>query len=142
MWIIAALRNQKFFTITEVKTAVKEKLNELNDRPFQKLDGTRKTAYFNEKKDFMISLLPAVPYEPSVWTQATVGSDYLISDGRNKYSVPFDLIGEKVHIRLTKNIVEVFFDGSWVASHNQTVKSAASPYRYSVSYARRTQKVY
>lgn len=117
-WIIAALRNQKFFTIAEVKNAVKEKLEELNDRPFQKLDGTRRTAYLNEEKDFMIPL-PVVPYEPSVWTQATVGSDYLISDGRNKYSVPFDLIGEKVQIRLTKNIVEVFFNGGRVASHNR-----------------------
>lgn len=117
-WIIAALRNQKFFTIAEVKNAVKEKLNELNDRPFQKLEGTRRTAYLNEEKDFMIPL-PAVPYEPSVWTQATVGSDYLISDGRNKYSVPFDLIGEKVQIRLTKNIVEVFFNGGRVASHSR-----------------------
>ena len=116
-WIIA-LRNQKFFTIAEVKNAVKEKLDELNDRPFQKLEGTRKTAYFNEEKDFMIPL-PVVPYEPSVWTQATVGSDYLISDGRNKYSVPFDLIGEKVQIRLTKNIFEVFFNGGIVASHNR-----------------------
>lgn len=117
-WIIAALRNQKFFTIAEVKNAVKEKLEELNDRPFQKLEGTRKTAYFNEEKDFMIPL-PAIPYEPSVWTQATVGSDYLISDGKNKYSVPFDLIGEKVQIRLTKNIVEIFFNGGRVASHNR-----------------------
>lgn len=63
--------------------------------------------------------LPAIPYEPSVWTQATVGSDFLISDGKNKYSVPFDLIGEKVQIRLTKNIVEVFFNGGRVASHNR-----------------------
>lgn len=106
-WIIAALRNQKFFSIAEVKNAIKEKLDELNDRPFQKLEGTRRTAYLNEKKEYMIPL-PAVPYEPAVWLQATVGSDYLISDGRNKYSVPFYLIGEKVQIKLTRNIVEVF----------------------------------
>ena len=32
------------------------------------------------------------PYEPAIWLQATVGNDYLVSDGKNKYSVPFDLI--------------------------------------------------
>lgn len=126
-WITAALRNQKFFTIAQIKKAVKEKLAELNDKPFQKLEGTRKTAYLNEEKDFMIPL-PATPYEPAVWTQATVGSDYLISDGKNKYSVPFDLIGEKVQIRLTKNIVEVFFNGGRVASHNRL----SLPQRYPI----------
>lgn len=32
-WIIAALRNQKFFSLEEVKSAVKEKLDELNKTP-------------------------------------------------------------------------------------------------------------
>ena len=35
----------------------------------------------------------------------------------NKYSVPYDLIGEKVNLRLTPNTVEVFFQGSRVAIH-------------------------
>ena len=35
-----------------------------------------------------------------------VQNDYLISDGINKYSVPFDLIGEQVDIRLTSATVE------------------------------------
>ena len=61
--------------------------------------------------------LPLTPYEPAVWSTAKVPSDYLISDGKNKYSVPFDLIGEEVDIRLTKETVEVFFHGSRVASH-------------------------
>ena len=30
-------------------------------------------------------------YEPSVWKQQKVENDYLISDGLNKYSVPFEL---------------------------------------------------
>lgn len=71
--------------------------------------------------------LPAHTYEPAVWTQATVGNDYLISDGRNKYSVPFDLIGEKVQIRLTKNTVEVYFNGSRVTSHKRLEKYSVQP---------------
>ena len=51
---------------------------------------------------FMLPL-SRVPYEPAVWKQTTVRYDYLVSDGQNKYSVPFDLIGEQVQIRLTKN---------------------------------------
>ena len=64
-------------------------------------------------------LLPSTPYESAIWLQATVGNDYLVSDGKNKYSVPFDLIGEKVQIRLTRNVVEVSFKGCRITSHER-----------------------
>ena len=66
-------------------------------------------------------------YEPAVWKQATVRNDYLVSDGQNKYSVPFDLIGEQVQIRLTKNTVEVFFKGDRVASHQRLAGFQTQP---------------
>ena len=62
--------------------------------------------------------LPGEPYKPAIWSpDLKVGNDYLVSDGMNKYSVPYDLIGEKVNLRLTSNTVEVFFRGSRVAIH-------------------------
>ena len=115
-WIIAALRNQKFFSLEEVKAAVKEKLDELNNTPFKKREGSRFSAYTSEEKEFM-KPLPLTPFEPAVWSTAKVPLDYLITDGKNKYSVPFDLIGEQVDIRLTKTTVEIFFHGARVASH-------------------------
>lgn len=115
-WILAALRNQHFFSFHEAKEAVAEKLEELNSRPFQKRPGSRKNAYEDEEKAFM-QPLPATPYEPATWMTAKVPSDYCISDGSNRYSVPFDLIGDKVDIRQTKDTVEVFFHGNRVASH-------------------------
>ena len=115
-WIIAALRDQKFFTIGEVRQAVSQNLEELNDRPFKQRNGTRRSAYLEEECGFMLPL-PANDFEPAVWTTAKVSSDYLVSDGRNKYSVPSNLIGEQVDIRATRNIVEVFYHGSRVASH-------------------------
>ncbi len=39
-WIIAALRDQKFFSISEVRAAVREKLEELNDRKFKQRAGS------------------------------------------------------------------------------------------------------
>ena len=53
--------------------------------------------------------LPTAPFEAAVWSMAKVPNDYLISDGKNKYSVPYNLIGEKVDIRVTKNLVEVYY---------------------------------
>ena len=125
-WIIAALRDRKFFSIEEVKAAVAEMLEELNDKPFQKRSGSRRSAYMTEEKEFMRPL-PAVAYEPSVWLQQTVGNDYLVSDGRNKYSVPFDVIGKEVNIRLTRNLVEVFYNGSRIASHLRESRIVRNP---------------
>ncbi len=115
-WILAAIRSFRFFSIDEAKAVVSQKLEELNTRPFQKRAGNRRTAFENEEREFM-QPLPLCPYEPAVWSTAKVQNDYLISDGINKYSVPFDLIGEYVDIRCTGNTVEVFFHGSRVASH-------------------------
>ena len=117
-WIIAALRDRKFFSIGEVNEAIAEKLEELNNRPFQWMAGTRRSAWLEEEKPYMLPL-PAVPFEAAVWSVAKVPNDYLISDGRNKYSVPYNLIGEKVGIRVTKTAVEVFCHGSRVAGHRR-----------------------
>ena len=116
-WILAALRDRKYFSVEEAQRDVAEKLEELNSRPFKKREGSRRIAYLEEEREFMRPL-PTMPYEPAVWsTELRVGNDYLVSDGTNRYSVPFDLIGEKVVLRLTRNAVEVFFKGTRVAMH-------------------------
>lgn len=116
-WILAALRNERFFTLNEAKESVRIKLDELNLREFKQREGCRRNAYLEEEKAFM-KPLPEQRYELATWNpNIKVGTDYLVSDGRNKYSVPFDLIGEKVDIRLTSSTVEVFYHGSRVAAH-------------------------
>lgn len=76
-WIIAALRNRKFFSLEEVKSAVKEKLDELNKTPFKKREGCSYSAYKEEEQSFM-KPLPLTPFEPAVWSTAKVPLDYLI----------------------------------------------------------------
>jgi transposase len=125
-WIIAALRNRKFFSLHELKLAVSEKLEEFNTKDFKKREGSRLTAFLNEEKPFL-KPLPVTPYETAVWTKATVQKDYLITDGKNKYSVPHDLIGETIDIRITRNTVEAFFHGARVASQPRSDKVLRDP---------------
>ena len=115
-WITAALHDRKFFSLAEAQQAVQEKLEELNRRPFKKRPGCRRSAYEQEEQAFM-QPLPVHSYEPAVWLHPKVGYDYLVSDGVNKYSVPFDLIGEKVDVQLTSQIIEVFYKQTRVAAH-------------------------
>jgi transposase len=125
-WIIAALRNRKFFSMHELQAAVSEKLVEFNSKEFQKKEGSRLTAFHNEEKPFL-KPLPASPYEPATWSKTTVQRDYLITDGKNKFSVPFDLIGEKIDIRITRNTIEAFYQGARVASHPRSDKIFHDP---------------
>ena len=122
-WILAALRNRKFFTFEELNRAIREKLLEFNGKPFQKKKGSRLTAFEEEEKTFLMPL-PASSYETAVWSKATIKPDYLITIGNCKYSVPYEFIGKKVEIRATEKSIEVFYHNNRVASH---VRRAYSP---------------
>lgn len=86
-------------------------MKELNDRSFKKRPGCLREAYLEEEQESMRPL-PGELYEPAIWSpDLKVGNDYLVSNGLNKYSDPYDpidLIGEKVNLRLTPTPVEVF----------------------------------
>lgn len=107
-WIITALRNQKFFTISEVQQTISKKLEELNHIPFKKQKGNRHSAYIEEECDFM-KQLPLKSYEPAVWSSAKVPLDYLISDGKNKYSVPYDLMEDCADNRESYQLQVILF---------------------------------
>jgi transposase len=115
-WIIAALRNRKFFTYAELNEAIREKLNEFNEKPFQKKEGSRLSAFEEEEKPFLMPL-PAFQYETAIWSDATIQPDYLITDGNCKYSVPHEYIGKEVEIRVTEKCIEAFYHHLRIASH-------------------------
>jgi len=117
-WIVAALRNRKFFSYTELNKAIREKLEEFNEKPFQKKDGSRRIAFEQEEKPFLMPL-SASQYETAIWSDATIQSDYLITVGNCKYSVPYEYIGKKVEIRTTEKCIEVFYHHLRIASHTR-----------------------
>ena len=44
-WILARLRNRRFFSLAELNRAIAELLIDLNNRPFKKLPGCRRSAF-------------------------------------------------------------------------------------------------
>ena len=115
-WIIAALRNQKFFSLRELNAAIHDKLSEFNNKPFQKKPGSRLSVFLEEEKSALMSL-PATPYELALWKKATVQFNYHIAVEKMHYSVPYEYIKHVVDVRITKNVVEVFFNNHRIASH-------------------------
>ena len=114
-FILAALRNRQFLSLSELNEAIWDKLYEFNHKPFQKKDGSR-ALVFAEEKPFLMQL-PAEPFELSQWKVATVGPNYHIAVDKMNYSVPYEYIKQKVDVRLTRNMVEVFFSGNRICSH-------------------------
>lgn len=118
-WILAALRNHTFFSLAELNKAIREKLSELNNRRFQKLNTTRKILYETIDKP-ALRPLPAQPYEYAEWKKARVNIDYHIEMDHHYYSVPYQLVREQVDIRLTSTTVEILFKNRRVAAHKRS----------------------
>lgn len=115
-WIIQALRHVKCFSLEELNTEIKKKLELLNHRPFQNRNGSRWSAFLEEEK-FALSPLPDTPYQLSEWRKAIVRKDYHISINSMFYSVPYELIGKEVDLRVSDTLIEVYFNHMRVASH-------------------------
>ncbi len=115
-WIIQALRNIKCFSLEELNLEIFKKLDELNHRPFQNRPGSRWSAFLEEEK-FALSPLPDTPYKLSEWHKSKVRPDYHININSMFYSVPFELIGKEVDIKVSPTVVEVYFHHMRVASH-------------------------
>lgn len=115
-WILARLRNRTFFSLGELNSSIQELLEQLNHRPFKKLDGSRHSRFLELERP-ALRALPPRPYEFGEWRKAKVHPDYHIQIGRAYYSVPYRLIGEQLDVRLTAHMVEIFHGGTLVASH-------------------------
>ena len=117
-WILAALRDRVFFSISELNEGIAEKFERFNAKPFQKKEGSRLDAFLAEEKAALLPL-PGIPYELSSWKKAIADKSYHISIEKMLYSAPYEYIGHEMEIRLTRNVVEIFFDGQRVCSHTR-----------------------
>ncbi len=96
--------------------AVRELLEGLNDRPFKKMPGSRRSLYESLDRP-ALKPLPKVLFEYAEIKRASVNIDYHIEYDRHFYSVPHQLRKEVVEIRATSTTIEVLFKGRRVASH-------------------------
>jgi transposase len=115
-WIIAKLRNRKFFSLVELNEAIGTCVADLNNRVSRYLGASRR-ALFDEVECSALKSLPAEPYVFAAWKECRVGLDYHVEVEKHYYSVPHTLLREKVWARITARTVEVFHRGKRVAAH-------------------------
>ena len=113
---IAVLRSRQFFSLYEINQAIKEELIKLVNRPFQKMEGNRLTA-FQKIDQPSLQLLPGTKYEYSEWKETKVQFNYHIEYDGFFYSVHYSYISRPCSIRATAKTVEIYIDNERVAAY-------------------------
>jgi transposase len=115
-WVLAPLRNRRFFSLSELNAAIVERVAWLNSRPFRGEPASR-ADLFAEFEASALKALPAGRYELAAWKKVTANIDYHVEFDRRYYSVPYRLVRQKLELRATRSTVEVYQAGKRVASH-------------------------
>jgi len=115
-WILARLRHQRFFSLSELNSAIAELVEQLNDRTIRGLDTTRRALFEQFDRPALLPL-PPTAYEYAEWRRCRVGLDYHVAIDKHFYSEPHDLLRQEVEARITAGTVELFHRGKRVASH-------------------------
>jgi transposase len=120
-WILARLRDQRFFALAELNSPKLTLLADLNDRPIRpRLTrpsrlGVSRRQLVDELDRPALASLPVEPYVQAEWRQRRVALDYHV-DG-HCYPVPHRLLRQQVEARITERTVELFHKGERVACH-------------------------
>jgi len=115
-WILARLRNQRFFSLVDLNKAIRELLEDFNNRKMEHLGKSRRELFELVDKP-ALKPLPATPYEFALWKKAKIGIDYHVEYDGHYYSVLHHLYPAEVMIRATEKTVEIFLIGEQVALH-------------------------
>ena len=105
-----------FFSFYDLNKNIRSLLEDINNKPFQKMEGTRRSMFESIDRPALIPL-PSQIYEFAIWKHAKVNIDYHIEFEKKLYSVPYQLIGQEVDLRITEKVIEVIHNGKRVTVH-------------------------
>ncbi|MDF9410093.1 IS21 family transposase [Pelotomaculum isophthalicicum JI] len=114
--IIAALRNRQFFSLYEINQSLREELAKFIQRPFQKMEGNRLTAFEKIDKLFL-QPLPSTRYEFADWKETKVQFNYHAEYDGFFYSVHYSYVGQPCSVRATSKTIEIYIAGERVAAY-------------------------
>lgn len=121
--IYSIAEQQNYYSITELNTAIKSLLNNLNQATMQKKEYSRQQL-FEEMEKPLLNKLPEQPFIPKHQTTAKVGRNYhvILGEDWHHYSVPAKYIGKKVDIIYSREVVEIYYNQERIALHAREYK--------------------
>lgn len=120
-WILARLRHSVLADVHAADAAIAALLPSLNNRAFQKLDGSR-ASLFATLDCPALSSLPAQPWQWATFKTVKAHIDYHVQVDFHHYSVPHPLVGLELEARVTDALVEVLHRGQLVACHARSAR--------------------
>ncbi|MDD1422378.1 IS21 family transposase, partial [Dolichospermum sp. ST_sed1] len=124
MWILARIRNEKFFSLAVLNQRIQELLLSFNRKEFKKVKGNREQMFFDIDKP-ALKPLPEKDFEFSEKKLARVNIDYHVEFKGHYYSVPYKLAKKQVKLRITEHVLEIFHENQRVASHVLSTKKGS-----------------
>ena len=118
-WILARLRNRRFFSLVDLNAVISALLDDLNSRPMRHIGKSRREL-FEDVERKALAPLPETPFDYAEWKSAKVHPDYHVEVDKTFYSVPHRLVSEEVTLRVTASMVEIFHKRERVASHERS----------------------
>ena len=115
-WILAVLRHRTFYSLAELNAAIRQCLECLNTRPLRRAKKSRRGLFETIDRPNALPL-PQRLYEYAEWYKARVQLNYHIEVDHHHYSVPYQLLHERLDIRMTATVVEAFRKGERIAAH-------------------------
>jgi len=114
-WILAVFRHRTFFSVDEINQAIAPLLDKYNSKVSRHLGASRYELFEEEK--LQLQPLPANRFIYKEIKIATVDLSYHVKLLDCYYSVPFKHLSEKVEIKYSTTLVEVYHKSKLIATH-------------------------
>lgn len=121
--IFAPLRDQTFYSLEDLNKAIRDRLEQLNNKPMQ-IYGMSRWDMFRETDREALMPLPVEEYTIRHFARCKVQFNYHIylKDHQHYYSVPCQHRGKHVEVRYTSRIVEIYLNNRRIALHRRSHK--------------------
>ena len=118
--IYVPVRNQKFFSISDINEAIMARLQIWHDRPFQEHGDTR-AQRFEQVERPALHRLPDEPFyiKKDCSLQVRKNSHIRLAEDKSYYSVPYCWIGQQARLIYTDKLVQIYCKNNLVASHRR-----------------------
>lgn len=118
--VLFPIRNMNFFSLHQLNTEIKKRLEIHNRTNFQDRDCSRLDLFMKTEKA-LLRPLPAQSFmmREYKWLKVSLSGHVKLSKDKHYYSVPADLVGKRVEMQYTQDTVEVYSASIRVATHKR-----------------------
>jgi len=115
-WILAVFRHRTFFSVDEINQAIAPLIDTYNNRVIKFIGKSRYELFEQEEKQYL-QPLPANRHIYKEIKLATVDISYHVQLFKCFYSVPYQYLKEKVEIKYSTTLVEIYLKSKLIATH-------------------------